>query len=166
LTKEEKPMPRKLSDRAKKEAGTYRPTREGTPKTVPDAQAALALATGKLSDARKRLPALKGRANAKARKHCEDRIRVFTDDVEIATEDLFKAMKAAEQRAAAPDIRPGLELMSYRDCMNANPPLSDNEELHWLVVGPAGTSDLARRKQSAGLPLTADEQSWLDGLTK
>jgi hypothetical protein len=139
LTKEEKPMPRKLSDRAEKEAGTYRPTREGTPKTVPDAQAALALATGKLSDARKRLPALKGRANAKARKHCEDRIRVFTDDVEIATEDLFKAMKAAEQRAAAPDIRAGLADIpaTYSNFLEFNPPLSEDEEMVWMFGPPA-----------------------------
>jgi hypothetical protein len=48
-------------------------------------------------------------------------------------------MKAAEQRAAAPDIRAGLADIpaTYSNFLEFNPPLSEDEEMVWMFGPPA-----------------------------
>jgi hypothetical protein len=158
MGRKEATMPRRKSDREKKMGGTFRPDRAAreAPKAVPEAQATLTTITVKLADAQKQLAGLKGSKNAKARARVENTIRVLTDDVELAMEALNKAMNHAAQQAAAPSIRPGLELLSYDDHMNASPPLNEDEELEYLRVGP-NDEELIVRRRAAALPLTVKD---------
>ncbi len=148
-------MPRKLSDRVKRAAGTYRADRETTPKSPAAAQAAVAAAAVALEQAKAQAADLTGRKQAKVL----ERVRILADDFELALEDSAKAMRQAEVQAAAPSIRTGLELLGYDDCMNASPPLTDDEELEWLRVGPHNEEDLIARRRAAAVPLTVKDAS-------
>ena len=119
-------MPRKLSDRKKKEAGTYRPDREAAPKTPAEAQEAVATAVQELEAAKRRA---KVRAlTPRQRSLAQDKVRILTDTLELALEDLAKARAVP----LGPVIRPGVAEMSYGEVLNAQPPLTDDEELEWM----------------------------------
>jgi hypothetical protein len=122
-------MPRRLPDRVKQEAGTLRKDRVAARAalTVPAAQAALREATIELAAEQAKLATLKGKDKATARRRCQDRIRILTTDVEIAGEDLFAAMKAAEAIINAPKFRPGLHDMTPEERDSAVPPLTADE---------------------------------------
>jgi hypothetical protein len=122
-------MPRKLSDRQKMEQGTFRPDREPSPKTPAEAQADVTTAAVALEQAKKHA---KRNLTARQKKLAKDKVRVLTDLLEIALEASAKALKVAA-KAPAP-LRPGLGQMSYEDCMNAQPPLTWDEELEWLAL--------------------------------
>lgn len=157
-------MPRRRSDKQKQADGTFRADRQTAVMPLEAAQAALTAAILEL-EAAKAL-ATSGTAPAGARRRARKRVAgVLPDNVSIAMEQLQRSQAAQAAQDAAPSIREGLELMSY-DCLNAEPPLSDSEQIEWLHVGPHSTIDLAQRKVAAGVPLTADEQSWMSGLTK
>src|ERR1700682_2051575 len=122
-------MPRKLSDRVKKAAGTYRPDREAAPKAIADAQAAVATAVKELEAAkRKAKQATKLKLTARQRTLAEDKVRVLNDSLERALEDLAKARAVP----VGPVIRPGLADMTDEEVRSAQPPLSYEEELEWL----------------------------------
>jgi hypothetical protein len=115
-------MPRKLSDRVKKAAGTFRADREGPPLAVPEAQAAVAAIAVNLAQAKKAAASRKLTARQKAL--AVNKVRVLGDDFERALEALAKARAVP----VGPVIRPGLELMSEYDCRIAQPPLSLDEQ--------------------------------------
>lgn len=58
-------------------------------------------------------------------------------------------MKAAAEEPAP--VRPGVELMSCSEADAIQPPLSDDEWLHWLS-GPSLAFEAAQQRQKAGLP--------------
>jgi hypothetical protein len=143
-------MPRKLSDRAKIAKGTFRKDREAAPKAIVDAQAAVAVAVKELEAAKRKAKGAK--LTARQRTLAEDKVRVLNDSLELALEDMAKARAVP----IAPSIRPGLELMSYDEVMNAQPPLSDAEELEWPGVS-GSEEDLIQRRRAAAVPLTVKD---------
>jgi hypothetical protein len=146
-------MPRRKSRREKIAAGTLRENRADRPVLVLPVHVAQEKATAAsiaLTEARQKAKQTKPKLTARQKRLAQAAIPVREVALECALEDLATAMKAAEAQAAAPSIRAGLELMSYDDCMSAQPPLSEDEELQWLVVGPANAVDLAQRKATAG----------------
>jgi hypothetical protein len=116
-------MPRRLSDRVKKAAGTYRADREAARKPVVDAQAAVAAAVMELEAAKR----VKGKT-ARQKALALDKVRVLNDSLELALEALTKARAAP----IGPTIRPGLADMTDEEVRDAQPPLSYEEELEWL----------------------------------
>jgi hypothetical protein len=143
-------MPRKLSDRTKKAAGTYRPSREAAPKPVTDAQAAVAVAVSELEAAKRKAKGTK--LTARQRTLAEDKVRVLNDDLELALEALSKSRAVP----IAQVMRSGIDLMSHDDVLNAQPPLSDAEELEWLGVS-GSEEDLIQRRRAAAVPLTVTD---------
>jgi hypothetical protein len=116
-------MPQKLSDRAKKAAGTFRKGREAAPKPVADAQAAVAAAVMALEAAKK----VRGKT-ARQRTLAADKVRILNDTLERALEDLTKSRAVP----LGPVIRPGVAEMTHEEVMNADPPLTYDEELEWI----------------------------------
>lgn len=116
-------MPRKLSDRIKVAKGTYRSDREAAPKSLADAQTAVATAVMELEAAK----LVKGKT-ARQKALAQDKVRVLNDRLELALEDLMKARAVP----LAPAMRPGLAEMTYDEVMNADPPLTYDEELEYL----------------------------------
>jgi hypothetical protein len=119
-------MPRKLSDRKKKEAGTYRPDREAAPKSPAEAQAAVAAAVKGLEAAKRK--AKVRTLTARQRTLAQDKVRVLTDSLELALEALTKARAVP----VGPVIRPGVAEMTLDEVQNADPPLTYDEELEWI----------------------------------
>lgn len=178
-------MPAKLTVAEKKERGTYRPGEEQPPRPLHRVRKFIADATERMETAQR----IAGRAEAAierdgkwlntgrgarykhkphpALRKLKDTLQRITSEkrtLVLLREEEVKALAVQAALDAVPEIRPGLDLMSYADCMNSQPPLSHDEELEWLLVGAATTVELARRKLTAGLQLTAEEQKCYDAL--
>jgi excisionase family DNA binding protein len=133
-------MPRKLSDRVKIAKGTFRKDREAAPKSLADAQTAVATAVMEL-EAAKRAKGKTPRQKALA----QDKVRVLNDRVELALE----AMAKARAVPIGPVIRPGLAEMTDEEVRNADPPLSYEEELEYLFPkATIGKTTIKCRKTS------------------
>jgi hypothetical protein len=132
-------MPRKLSDRVKKAAGTYRADREAAPKSIVDAQAAVATAVKELEAAKQ----AKGKT-PRQKALAQDKVRVLNDRLELALE----AMAKARAVPVGPVMRPGLSDMTDEEVRNADPPLTYEEELEWLfpkaTIGKRSSASVAR----------------------
>jgi hypothetical protein len=144
------------TDEQKKAEGSYRPDRAAPVKTVEAAELALTTTITTLAAAQKKLLTLKGSKKATARRNLQTLIEIQTRRLQQAREDMSNAMRQAAVRAAAPSIRPGLELMGHDEVMNAQPPLSDAEELEWLSIS-GSEEDLIQRRRAAALPLTVKD---------
>ena len=121
-------MPRKLSDRKKKEAGTYRADREAAPLTTTEAQVAVTVAALALERAKR--AAGKRNLTARQKKLAQDKVRVTGDNLELALEASAKALKAAAE--APPTIREGIAGLSYNEADALLPPLTNYEWLEWI----------------------------------
>lgn len=150
-------MPRRKSDREKIAAGTrlVRADRPTIIMTVAEAQAKATEASVDLALGRQKAEQKKPKLTARQKRLAKERIPILESRLECCLEDLARSLKAEQELAAQPNLRPGLELMSYHELVTMTPPLSDAEQLHWLAVGPVDSADLMRRRKAAGLPISA-----------
>jgi hypothetical protein len=144
------------TDEQKKLEGSYRPDRAAPVKSLEAAEVALTTTITTLAAAQKKLLTLKGSKKATARRNLQKLIEIQTRRLQQAREDMSNAMRQAAVKAAAPSIRPGLELMGHDEVMNAQPPLSDAEELEWLGVS-GSEEELIQRRRAAAVPLTVKD---------
>jgi len=179
-------MPARLPESQKQAQGTARKDRIPEPRLlhivksdIEAAQAALARAerqavieSATLAREGTKVKTKDRRAKGKTRAHpsvakldrAQKEAEKYKRLLPLLAEELGRAEKIAAAAAAELPVRDiNFALTSYYEVRDAVPPFNESEILTWLQLCPTSTLDLAQRKVKAGLPLNADEQSWLDG---